>query len=485
MNTQIRRAAALVAVMFLALFAALTYVQFAKAGQLRADPRNSRAMYNSFDRDRGPIVVAGGDIIAQSKESDDAYGYQRIYANGPLYAPVTGFFSVVGPPTGIEQTENDTLVGTSDTLFWTRIQDLFTGRRPRGGAVELAIEPAAQQAAWDALGAQRGAVVAFDAKTGEILVMVSKPSFDPSVMAAHQPDQVQAAYQALEDDPNHPLFNRTIAGNLYAPGSTFKLITTAAALESGQYTPATRLEAPRSLQLPNTSHQLTNFGEASCSASGQMTIAEALAVSCNTAFGQLGMDLGQNVLARQAEAFGFGKRLTVPLTVIPSSFPNGMDQAQTAMAAIGQYDVRVTPLQMAQVAGAMANDGIMMQPHLVRSTRDADLNVLSTTGSSQLGRPVSATTASQIKAMMIKTAESGTATRAQVSGVTVGAKTGTAQKGADQAPDVWTVGFGEAHGRTVAVAVVVEDGGAQGTGASGGAVAAPIMSQVLSAVFFS
>ena len=483
MNTQIRRAAALVVVMFVALFFSLTYVQFAKAGQLRADPRNSRAMYNSFDRDRGPIVVAGGDIIAQSKVSDDEYGYQRSYVDGPLYAAVTGYFSVIGPPTGIEQKENDTLVGTSDTLFWTRVQDLFTGRRPRGGAVELAILPQAQQAAWDGLGDQRGAVVAFDAKTGEVLVMVSKPSFDPNVMAAHQPASVEEAYQALLHDPDNPLFNRAIAGNLYAPGSTFKLVTAAAALESGQYTPTTELEAPRSLALPGTSHQLTNFGEASCSASGKMTLTDALTVSCNTAFGQLGMDLGQGTLASQAEAFGFGKRLAVPLDVTPSAFPTGMDQAQTAMAAIGQYDVRVTPLQMAQVAGAMANGGIMMEPHLVRSTRDADLNVLSTTGPSQLGRPISATTANQIKTMMIKTAEAGTATRARVSGVTVGAKTGTAQKGEGQAPDVWTVGFGEAGGRTVAVAVVVEDGGSQGNRASGGQVAAPIVAQVLSAVF--
>ncbi|MCL2803473.1 MAG: penicillin-binding transpeptidase domain-containing protein [Micrococcales bacterium] len=481
MNTQIRRTTALVIVMFLALAGALTYVQFAKAGELRADPRNSRTYYDSFDRDRGPIVVAGGDIIVSSKPVDDDYSYQRLYADGPLYAPVTGYFTVVGPPSGIEATENDVLVGTSDSLFWTRVQDLFTGKQPRGGAVELTIEPKLQQAAWDALGDQRGAVVAFDAKTGEILAMVSKPTFDPNDLAVHNQQQVNQVYQTLEADPSRPLYNRAIGGDLYAPGSTFKLITAAAALESGRYQPDSQLDAPTALDLPGTSHKLTNFGDSSCASSGKMTLAAAMTVSCNTAFGKLGMDLGENAIARQAQAFGFGRALELPLAVTPSVFPAEMDKAQLAMAAIGQYNDKATPLQMAMVVAAIANGGSLMTPHLVRSTRDADLQVISTTPTSKLSQPISRATANQLKDMMISVVDDGTATRAQIDQVTVGAKTGTAQKDGGQAPDVWTVGFGEAAGRLLVVAVVVEDGGTVGQSASGGTVAAPIMRQVIEA----
>jgi peptidoglycan glycosyltransferase len=481
LNTQIRRITNLVITMFIALLVALTYVQFAKASELRADPRNSRTFFASFARDRGPIVVSGGEVIASSQPVDDAYGYQRSYAAGTLYAPVTGYFTVIGPPAGIEAVENEVLVGTSDSLFWTRIQDLFTGSQPRGGAIELTLEPKVQQAAWDALGDNRGAVVALDPATGEILAMVSKPSFDPNILAAHSPTEVETTYKALEADPTKPLYNRTIAGNLYAPGSTFKLITAAAALESGAYTPTTELEAPATLALPNTSHQLTNFADSSCAASGKMTLSDAMAVSCNTAFGQLGMDLGQRAIREQAEAFGFGEGLRVPLQVTPSQFPNGMDRAQTAMAAIGQYDNRVTPLQMAMVVSAITNDGQLMTPHLVRTKRDADLNVISTTQVSELSRPISTVTARDLKRMMVQVVTGGTAGRAAVSGVTVGAKTGTAQKGEGMAPDVWTVGFGQVDGRSVAVAVVIEDGGSQGLQGSGGQVAAPVLSQVIKA----
>jgi peptidoglycan glycosyltransferase len=484
-NREIRRIALVAAAMFTALLVAASTIQFGQAATLRADPRNARTFYDSFDRDRGPIMVRGGQVIAHSEKVEDDYSYQRVYASGPLYAPVTGYVTVVGPPSGMELMENEVLLGTADSLFsvWSRLQDLFTGVEPNGGAVEVTIDPAAQQAAWDALGDSKGAAAAVDAKTGEILTLVSKPTFDPNVLAVHDPKAVQAAYKDLEDDPSKPLYNRAISGDLYAPGSTFKLVTAAAALESGDFTAKSELEAPDRLDLPGTSRKLTNFGDSSCSGSGKMTLADALAVSCNTAFGALAMELGADRLAEQAQRFGFGADLSMPLYVRPSTFPKNIDGAQTAMAGIGQVDVRVTPLQMALVAAAIANGGRVMAPHLVRSERDADLQIAKETGAEEQGRALSQANANVLKDMMVKTAQEGTAKRARVEGVTVGAKTGTAEQGEGEAPDVWTVGFGEVEGRVVAVAVVVEDGGPKGKAGTGGQVAAPMVASILKAVF--
>jgi peptidoglycan glycosyltransferase len=243
------------------------------------------------------------------------------------------------------------------------------------------------------------------------------------------------------------------------------------------------LDAPDRLDLPGTSAQLTNFGESRCSGSGKMTMAAAMEISCNTAFGALGMDLGADKIVDQAERFGFGKDLSIPLYVRPSTVPRDMDGAQTAMAAIGQYDDRVTPLQMAMVVGAIANGGRLMEPHLVRSERDADLHVVKEYPAKETGRPLTAANAEALRAMMVQVAEDGTGRRARVDGVTVGAKTGTAEQGEGEPPDVWTVAFGEVQGRVVAVAVVVEDGGAKGAAGTGGEVAAPMAAAVLKAVF--
>jgi peptidoglycan glycosyltransferase len=467
--------------MFLALFGSSTYTQYVSADRLREDPRNVRTFYQSFNRDRGPIIVAG-EAVAHSEQVEDDFGYQRVYSKGPQYAPVTGFFSVVFGRSGVELAADPVLQGTSDSLFLSRLQGLVTGRQPQGGAVELTIDPKAQQAAWDGLKGMRGAAVAIAPETGEILAMVSRPSYDPNILAGHDTEQVNADYQELLANSHDPLWNRAIAGNLYAPGSTFKLITAAAALESGRYTPETELEAPTSLPLPGSSAALTNMGDSQCSSTGTMTLAQALAISCNTAFGALGMELGAGALREQAQAFGFGRRIAVPLPVTPSVFPEGLDQAQTAMSAIGQFDDRVTPLQMAMVAAAIVNDGTLRAPHLVRTERGADLEVVNTTAVETMATPVSVSTARALKEMMVGAVTNGSGARAAIPGVTVGGKTGTAEKAAGQAPDNWFVAFGEAGGQSVAVAVVVEDGGKAGLQGTGGAVAGPIARDVLEAV---
>jgi peptidoglycan glycosyltransferase len=481
MNRQIRRVSALALIMILALCGSSTYFQYFDAAKLRADPRNVRTFYQSFNRDRGAIIV-GGEAVASSKPVKDDFGYQRVYQDGSEYAPVTGYFSVVFGLSGIESAEDDVLQGTSDSLFWSRVRDLFTGKQPMGGAVELTIDPAAQDAAWEAMGDQRGAVVALDPKTGEILALVSTPSYDPAVLAGHDTGDVNDAYQELIKNKHNPLWNRAIAGNLYSPGSTFKLITAAAALESGEYTKDSVIEAPSRLPFPNSSAVLTNMGDSSCSPTGEMTLNQALAISCNTGFAKLGMDLGAGALREQAEKFGFGQKLSVPLTVTPSVFPGTLDDAQTGMSAIGQFDDRVTPLQMAMVASAIANRGVLRTPHLVRTERGSDLQVVSTTPTTTLATPISPDTADQLKEMMVNVVRNGSGGRAAIGGVTVGGKTGTAEKAAGEAPDNWYVAFGEAEGRSVAVAVVVEDGGKAGSAGTGGTIAGPVAQQVMKAV---
>jgi peptidoglycan glycosyltransferase len=480
-NTQIRRVTALSMVIFLALFAAVTVDQYVLAPSLRADAHNARTYYASFNKDRGPIIVAG-DAIASSTAVDDDYGYQRSYAKGPLYAPVTGFYSISQGMTGMEWAADDVLQGTADSLFLSRLRDLVTGPQPQGGAVELTIDPAAQTAAYDGLGDQTGAVAALDARTGEVLALASTPSFDPNELAAHDPSSVQETYDALIEDPSNPLWNRAIAGNLYAPGSTFKLVTAAAALETGNYSGSTPIDAPARLPLPDSSAILGNMGDSSCSGSGTMTLAQALAISCNTAFAKLGLDLGDDAIRAQAEAFGFGAKLDIPLPVTPSVFPEDPDQPQTAMSAIGQFDDRVTPLQMAMVASAIVADGVLYTPHLVRTERGADLEVLSTTPVETLATPLSRASARELATMMVGVVDEGTGGRAAIPGVRVGGKTGTAEKGNGLAPDNWFVAFAETEERSVAVAVVVEDGGKAGMQGTGGAVAGPIARTVMEAV---
>jgi penicillin-binding protein A len=480
MNTPLRRIAVVVVVMFLALMGAATWVQYVQAAQLNADPRNARTLYREYDNFRGPIVVAG-EPIASSAPVDDSFGYLRSYAAGPLYAHATGYYSVVYGPTGIERAANDLLTGTADSLFLSRIQDLVTGRQPQGSSVELTLDPAVQAAATEALGDQRGAVVALDPGTGAILAMVSSPTFDPNLLAGHDTSAVNEAYRVLNDDPAQPLVNRAIGGDTYPPGSTFKLVDAAAALEQG-LTPESPLPAPDVLPLPSSSATIGNFGGSSCGPGGSVTLAEALRISCNTAFAQLGLDLGDDALREQAERFGFGAPLSIPMRVTPSRFPEDPDLPQTALSAIGQYEVRATPLQMAMVSAAIANGGEQMEPYLVRTVRSPDLEVVEEASPRVLRTSVSAGSAAALRDMMVQVVEDGTGTAARIPGVAVAGKTGTAQTTDDEAPHAWFTAFAPADAPQVAVAVVVENGGSSGNEATGGRVAAPIARAVIEAV---
>lgn len=483
MNTPLRRLATVVLAMFVVLMAGTTWVQYVQADSLNNDPRNVRTLYREFGNARGPILVAG-EAVASSTPVDDAFGYQRSYTGGDLWSTVTGYYSVVNGRSELELAANDALTGRGDQLFFTRVRDLLTGRRPEGAAVETTLLPAAQQAARDGLGGQEGAVVAIEPSTGKILALVSTPGFDPNALATHDTAAAGAAFGELDAAEGNPLRSNATR-EVYPPGSTFKLVTAAAALESGAYTPQTPLPAPVTLDLPQTTATIGNFGGGGCGAD-PITLADALRVSCNTTFAQLGMDLGDDALRTQAERFGFNDpSLTIPMAVDASVFPEDLDAPTTAGSAIGQRDVRATPLQMAMVSAAIANGGQLMKPYVVQTVRSADLHTVDETEPELLSTAVSPGTAAALRDMMVGVVADGSGTAAQIPGVQVAGKTGTAQTGDDEAPHAWFTAFAPADAPRVAVAVIVEHGGSAGNEATGGRVAAPIAKSVIQAVLGS
>lgn len=479
MNEPIRRLSAVVLLLFLTLMVSASWVQFVKASELGEDSRNVRTLYRQFGSFRGPIIVDGQTIVT-SVPVDDPFNYQRTYANGPLYAPVTGYYSIGPGRSALEATENALLDGSADALFWTRLGELVAGTEQQGASVELTIDPVLQQAAYDAIGDRTGAVVAVDPRTGAILAMVSTPSYDPTVLAIHSSSESNRLYQTLLDDQTKPLINRAIGGDTYAPGSTFKLIVAAAALEAG-YSPDTLIDAPQELDLPLTTATIINYGGERCGPTDQVTLLEALRVSCNTAFAQLAMDLGWPAIESMAASFGWGSELSVPLKVTPSRLPDSPNAPQVAQSGIGQFDVRATPLQMAMVAAAIGNDGVLMKPYLVDTVRDPDLRVISQTSPEKMSTAMSRETAAALTVMMQSVVDSGTGTAAQIDGISVAGKTGTAETGFDTAPHTWFVSFAPAENPTIAVAVLIENGGDLGNEATGGKVAAPIAKAVIEA----
>ncbi|WP_369054234.1 peptidoglycan D,D-transpeptidase FtsI family protein [Kineococcus terrestris] len=482
MNRPLRRLSAVVAFLFFALFASTTWIQFVRADELNAMPGNSRQLYAEFGRERGAILVGENQPIATSTEVDDAYEFQREYSDGELYAHAAGYYSVVYGTSGIERAANDVLSGTADRLFYRNMADLLTGAEPVGANVRLTLDPAVQRAAYDALDGRRGAVVALEPSTGDVLAMVSSPSYDPNRLATHDGAAAREAWTSLLADEADPLVNRAIAGDLYPPGSTFKVVTAAAALESGDYDTASQLTGSARLELPQTSATIGNSDGGACGAGDVVSLADAMRISCNTAFAQLGLDLGQDALREQAEAFGFGQDLSIPLGVTPSSFPADLNPPQLAQSAIGQFEVRVTPLQVAMVSAAIANDGVLVQPNLVAEVRagDGTFDVIDAPSPRELGRAVSSETARELTEVMRGVVESGTGTRAQIPGVDVAGKTGTAQAGEGAAPYAWFTSFASAGDREVAVAVVIDNGGSSES-AYGGRLAAPVAQQVMRA----
>jgi peptidoglycan glycosyltransferase len=480
MTKELKRVSLVVATMFLALFISSTTIQAINTEALADDPRNVRNIYESYKTQRGPILV-DGKPIAKSIPADNAYRYLRVYEN-EIYSAVTGYFSVFRGATGIESASNNYLSGQSSSQFFEQVNAVLSGNPITGAAVELTIDPLMQQAAWDALGGYRGALIAIDPLTGNILAMVSKPGFDANSIAGHDNKEVRKNYEALAADTSNPLINKTIGGDLYHPGSVFKLVVAAAALESGGYTNQSKFENPVSVKLPGSTAEVFNSSRNTCGGGDQVSLSYAMRFSCNVPFVELGLALGQDRLRAQAELFGFGKEIRVPMLATPSIFPNEMDDAQLGLSSFGQFDVRVSPLQMALVSAAIANGGLMMQPNLIESVISPNLSVIESYSPEVLAQPITSATAEAIKKMMIQSVTKGVASNASVSGFKVAGKTGTAENGEGQRVTLWFTGFAPAVNPQVAIALVIEDGGGRDSGASGNGTAAPVARSFFQAV---
>ncbi|MEY3407496.1 MAG: hypothetical protein RL038_557 [Actinomycetota bacterium] len=478
MQHQIKRLSGVFAFALVALMANLLSSQVFQVEELRSRPDNTRLILEEYGRERGAIVV-DGKFIAKSVATDGTLIYERRYPFGSTYSNATGYYSIVYGTTAIERIYGSVLSGQDDRLAIDRLQQLLSGTEVRGGVVTLTLDHEMQTAAASALGNRAGAVVAIDVETGEILTLVGAPTFDPNRLVANDTNKVQRYYEKLLQNPNKPLLNRPLVQTL-PPGSTFKVVVAAAALESGLFTAASEIPGPAKIQLPLSDKKLGNWQNAACESDNTVTLLKALEVSCNTAFAWLGMELGSDAIQAQAEAFGFNQSFDTPLTAATSVFPTGLDAAQTAMSAIGQFDVRATALQMAMVNAAILNDGKLMQPQLVRDIRTADLQILEKSEPRLIRQAISNSTAAALKEMMRSVVVNGTASSLDLPGIWVGGKTGTAETGTDALPHAWMSAIMEANGRKIAIAVVVENGGGA-LEVSGNQIAGPIAAKVIAA----
>ena len=472
MNAPLRRVAISVLVLFTLLILNANYIQVVRSDELRSDRGNTRVLAEEYNRQRGSIIV-GGKEIARSVPTDDTLNYLRQYPEGRLWAPVTGYYSVIYGNTQMERAENDILAGTDPRLTFRRLTDLFTGRDPQGGDVVLTLDAAVQRAAMAGLDGVTGAVVALDPTTGAVLGMASTPTFDPNELSSHDPGAIRAYAEQLEGLDRDPRLNRAIGDN-FQPGSVFKVIVSAAALEEG-YEPDTEIPAPDVLTLPGTRTELENFGGSECASDEKQPLIDALTISCNTAFAELGIALGEDKIREVAERFGIdGEKRQIPLDVAESDIGEITNDAELGVSSIGQQDVRLTPLQAAMIASAVANDGDLMTPYMVDQLRAPDLSVIDRTEPEVLSEATSETVAAGLTEMMISVVENGSGRSARIDGVQVAGKTGTAENaGADHN---WFIGFAPADDPKIAVAVFVANGGG-----TGGDVSAPIARDVIAA----
>ncbi|MFF4246462.1 peptidoglycan D,D-transpeptidase FtsI family protein [Streptomyces sp. NPDC001822] len=477
----IRRAAAFCLLLLVALLANAARVQIFEADELNSNSANRRATIDRYDRPRGNILV-GDESVTGSRNTGEQLAYERTYRHGPLYAPVTGYASQTYGTTLLENAEDGILSGTDPILAPLPLWGDVTRSRQPGGDVVTTIDAAAQRAAYEGLDGRRGAVAALDPATGRILALVSSPSYDPEVLSGTG-SSVADAWARLNSAPSQPVLNRAIR-ETYPPGSAFKIVTAAAALDARVVTdPDAATDTPSPYVLPGTSTVLPNEARGCEKAS----LAEAIRVSCNTVLAHLGVEVGLEGMVEAVGRFGFNDDdLKIPSRVARSNFDSDMTDDQLALSSIGQFDTAATPLQMAMVASAVANGGELMRPRLVERVTAHDGDTVRQRGNESYHRAMNPMTAQQLQRMMVDVVENGTGTNAAIDGVKVGGKTGTAQHGVGNSgiPYAWFISWAQAAGSgrpAVAVAVVVEDASAVRADVSGGGDAAPIARAVMEA----
>lgn len=508
MNKQIFRLGVGLMVAYLVLFAQLNNLQFFRAEGLTTHASNSRPLVADFGAARGEIRAADGTVLARSVDLEDgAFERRREYPTGELFAEVTGFFSFDSGADGLEQTWDEELRGDRNQLE-DGLRELLGGESTTAD-VNTTLSVEIQAAARDALGDRRGSVVVLDPQSGAILSLWSWPSYDPNPLASTISSEARAARSMLLSDPLNPLLPRTTR-ELFFPGSTFKVVTATAAIEAG----VAELDSPvfaetDSYTPPLTNNPLSNFGEGLCGG----PLRDLIRRSCNAGTAQLAVELlGADALVGTAEDFGFGAVPPIELprveaSIMPDDFgaslgqtveispdllsqidripevPLTDDMPSLAQAAVGQFEVKATPLQMALVAAAIANDGEVPNPHVVQTVVDSEGSVLHQADLDPWRRAMSQSTSLEMREAMIGVVESGTAQGLVVDGLTIGAKTGTAQIGASlEETHAWIIAFaGDGVDRpSVAIAVIVEADETIGE-QTGGRVAGPVALEVLEA----
>ncbi|MFI8434170.1 peptidoglycan D,D-transpeptidase FtsI family protein [Streptomyces sp. NPDC079020] len=483
MNKPLRRIAIFCGILVLALLIRDNWLQYVRADELSSHKHNRRVQIERYAHERGDIIVDGKAVTGSVETKDSDFKFKRVWKDGPLWAPVTGYSSQAFDSSQLENLEDGILTGNDDQLFFDRTLSMFTGDKKTGGNIVTTLNSAAQKAAFKGLGGKKGAVVALDPQTGAILALASTPSYDPSVFAGNSLKDSDARQKLLKDK-DKPMLNRALR-ETYPPGSTFKVVTAAAALENGLYDDIDeKTNSPLPWTLPQSTTPLKNEGSIPCE---NASLREALRWSCNTVFGKMSDDLGNEKMIEQTDKFGFNKEVFMPVRADASIYPKD-NRPQNAMAGIGQASNRTTPLQMAMVASAIANDGKLMQPYMVAERQAPNLDVIYTHKKEQLSQPLSGENAQKVQQMMETVVKNGTGTNARINGVTVGGKTGTAQHGLNNSekPYAWFISYAKTgNGSPVAVAVVVEDGQANRDDISGGGLAAPIARDVMKAVIDS
>ena len=479
MNTQIRALGIVLMVLFSALFLQVNNLQIFSAGSLNDNPLNTRTVVRDFSQPRGSIQTSDGVVIAESVEVDDAFERQRRYPEGELFSHLTGYFSFTFGNEGVERIYNDALTGRNNKVRLDRLGDLLLDK-DKTGNVTLTVSKALQQIASDGLAGRKGSVVAIDPRNGGILAFADFPTYDPNILASHNQDDVRKAWAELNANEDRPLLPRAYRER-YFPGSSFKVVTAAAALAQGVATPADPVyPVLTELPLPQSVEPLRNFGGSSCGGA----LPEILRVSCNTSFAQMGLDLGADGLTKGANDFGFNKvpPLDLPFgaeSVFPDASAFARDKPALAKSAIGQQDVSATPLQMALVAAGIANNGVIMTPHVMAEITDSSADVVERYEPKPWLQAVPPEVAHAVRDMMVGVVDAGSGANAQIPGVAVAGKTGTAQTGLGTS-HTWFIAFAPAEAPRVAVAVMLENQPSANE-FTGGALAAPIAQAVMAA----
>jgi peptidoglycan glycosyltransferase len=461
MNQPVQRLFIITALLFAGLLLMLGYRQVVEADQLAENPYNTRKVFAQMRIERGLILAGDKSELSGNSLEDDLY--YRVYPGGGLAAHVTGYSNVTYGRTGLERSQNDYLTGTADEVELLTLFDTIMGREKRGADLKLTIDPEVQQVAIQELQAL--------GRTGAVVAMVSSPTYDPNLLEGN--------WEQLSSDPSAPLFNRATQGAT-TPGSSFKLITTAAALETGAYNPTSEFKDDKG-SIDIHGNTINNYRTLPF---GKHDLTEAFAQSINTTYAQVGDKLGQDTITEFMERFGFYERAPLELPedelAISGRYEDGeltdpgtaLDPVQVAWLGIGQENLQVTPLQMAMVAQAIANDGEMMKPYLVDTISDYNGTIIKQADPDVWKTPISSETADELKDMMIEVVEEGTGTQAKSNKVEIAAKTGTAEV-EGRGPNAWFVGFAPAENPRYAIAVLVEDSDA------GGGISGPVAKRVL------